>query len=227
MLRHMPHQKIKGAIAKNRFTVDRGLEEYGDLLGPSFLRAIQKLKKGQHWIDSGSGETRALIEFAESSKNPPRLTGITFKVTKSSKAAGIPRVHLIKGKYFESLSTKQIPAADLITDVLGIINYTYDLSKTLEKILRLLKRNGTLLVYLPYWTTIIEDQNGKRLFLVDWLRSIPGLEIRILNRRGKKDKDFSFVIRKKVNKVRFPKLILIESVHHNSVARVFRVNSGV
>lgn len=58
-------EKLNGLIDSNRFMTQRGMDEYIEIFPDSLLVEMAKLNKEHHWIDAGSGEGYALLDFLE------------------------------------------------------------------------------------------------------------------------------------------------------------------
>ncbi|MFM8313962.1 MAG: hypothetical protein ACKOA8_06720 [Deltaproteobacteria bacterium] len=65
--------RLTSLIDSNRFETQRGIEEYIELFPDSFLVELAKLNKHQHWIDAGSGEGYASLDFFQRSIDPERI----------------------------------------------------------------------------------------------------------------------------------------------------------
>lgn len=142
-----------------------------------------------------------LVTFSQLNKKPAdqraRVTGVTYKYNVESisylKAEFVrPRFvrsgrgRWLEGRYFEDIPDAEIGAADLITDVFGVAAYAPRLDEVLRKYLRLLRDGGVAYVFLGIQGgDALDDKvfvwrDGKRLSLVEWLQTVPGVEARKL-----------------------------------------------
>jgi SAM-dependent methyltransferase len=219
---------IKKTVEENVFTIDRGLKEYEDYFGPQFIRDLQKLKANDHWIDGGSGNAYAQKDFLGSRDghkirpNGPKLTAITLKYPENQpKNLGHGQFIVLSGRYFEDIPTSEIRSADLITDVVGILNYSDQLDVALTKYLDLLKPNGKIYVFIPNNITFIK-RGQRSLPLTEWLTTIPGLWIRpVYSKRSPYPSEFTFTIEKVGCGIQVPPLRLSRAVHPFVVMREF------
>lgn len=224
---------IKKVVEENVFTIDRGLKEYEDYFGPQFIQDLRRLKRDDHWIDGGAGNAYALKEFLGSRDghrirpDGPNLTAITFKYPANQPKRlgpvrqGENQFIVLSDRYFEDIPTPEIRPADLITDVVGILNYSDQLDVALKKYLDLLKPHGKIYVFIPNNITFIK--RGKRsLPLTEWLKSIPGLLIRpVYCKRSPYPSEYTFTIEKVGCGIQIPRLRLSRAVHPFVVMREF------
>lgn len=219
---------IKKVVDENVFTIDRGLKEYEDYFGPKFVHDLNKLKREDHWIDGGAGNAYAQKDFLGSRDghriipNRPKLTAITFKYpTNQPKTLNHGRFTVLSGRYFEDIPISEIGSAQLITDVVGIINYTHQLDLVLQKYLDLLKPNGKIYVFIPNSITFIK-RGKSSIDLTEWLKSIPGLLIRpVQSKKSPYPSDFTFTIEKSGCGIQIPRLRLTHAIHPGTVVREF------
>jgi hypothetical protein len=224
---------IRRVVETNRFTTDRGLKEYTSYLGPEFTRSLARLKEDGHWLDGGSGSAYAQKDFLGSRDGHvivggrPRMTAITkvYPDDQPKELAG-GRFRVLSGRYFEEIPTQEIPRADLITDVVGIINYSDQIDLALEKYLGLLKPDGTIYVFIPPSLTFI--RRGDDTFsLIDWLRSIPGLLVREPEAPASPfPAGYVFTLRKIACGIVIPRLRLAAASHRFMLIREFQVDDG-
>lgn len=217
---------IKKVVEDNLYTTHRGLKEYIQYFGPEFEQDIDSLTESMHWIDGGAGSANAQKDYLKTraDKSIPFLTPITVKYP-----AAEPRIlhggkfKVFADRYFEEIPLEDIASADIITDVVGILNYTLALDVSLDKYLKLLKPGGKIYVFIPPHITDIETKSGKVFKLREWLTSIPGLATRSLKTpHSPYPNELSYVVEKQTEKINVPKLRLEKAVHDHVVLRKFR-----
>lgn len=217
---------IKKVVEDNVFTTDRGLKEYIQYFGPEFETDINSLRASMHWIDGGAGSANAQKDYLKTRGNRPipYLTPITVKYPLAE-----PRIlrdgkfKVFADRYFEDIPLEELAPADLISDVVGIINYTNALDVSLDKYLRLLKPGGKIYVFIPPNITNIETKSGKILKLREWIDTISGVATRSLKTPySPYPNNLSYVVEKKTPNVVVPKLRLEKAKHDHVVLRHFK-----
>ncbi|MES2856003.1 MAG: hypothetical protein V4692_09070, partial [Bdellovibrionota bacterium] len=155
------------------------------------------------------------------SQNAPQMTAITYKG--DAPAAPTPTFKMLSGRRFESIPDEELELADVITDIVGVLNYTSTLDLVFKRYISLLKPGGKIFIFLPSPITWILT-GDERISLFEWLSRIEGLRVRELPTKPGEFNRSSFVIEVKSNKIDIPSLALEDSVHRHAVIRVFREN---
>lgn len=218
---------IHEVVEKNDYTIDRGLKEYIEYFGDTFAKDLEQLKPSDHWIDGGAGNANAQKNFLRNlqkeKKSIPNLSAITVKYPESEARTLLDgKFKVFADRYFEDIPLSELAPADIITDVVGIINYTEALDVSLDKYLKLLKPNGKIYVFIPDSITKIKKLDGKIMNLFDWINSIPGLKAKPLTpTHSPSPIIFSFVIEKTALDILVPKLKLHAAAHRVMVMRNF------
>lgn len=220
---------VKRVVKENQFTVTRGLKDYQDFFGASFRKDLQSLRGSDHWLDGGAGNAYAQKDFLGSRDGKriladrPKMTAVSLVYPADeplSLAQG--RFRMLAGRYFEEIPIGELEKADLITDVTGILNYTEQLDWVLERYLNLLQPNGKIYVFIPRHITRIRTARGAELSLVQWLKTISGLQItEIKDQRVPYPSDQSFIIERVASNVKVPKLKLLSARKQVAVFREF------
>lgn len=226
-------------LSKNSFNVSRGLEAYESQFGPEFLSVVSRLGPKERWIDMGAGHARAMTEYVypENAGLPDhirnslglrqgqhaQLTAVAYQRPPlkefRSKFPGLPVLDETQLKYFSGRYVEQIPDAELggaqlITDVFGPTAYSTRLDEVLSKYLRLIDKDGTIFIRSNEIGILLPS--GKKLPLVDWLKSLSGLEVKALDR-------WTFSLKKTSSFEGLPRLILKEMSGSTPPRRVFEV----
>jgi hypothetical protein len=171
--------ELRENVALNKFITNRDLFDYIEELHPDFKKSLDRLGEQSHWIDLGAGKVKAQIEFMKSlprSAGKPYLTAVAFKI---DRWFGVPKFNgklEVHEGLFEKHPTEQWRKADLITDVMGVLSYTTDLSTALQKTFDLLKVNGELYISTSAYATQI-GVHGNKLKFREYLGTIPGLKV--------------------------------------------------
>ena len=218
---------IRKVVEDNVFTTNRGLKKYLDYFGNDFATDLESLSANQQWIDGGAGSANAQKDFLKArikNKKPiPKLTSITVKYPADQpRKLSNGKFEVFADRYFEVIPDNEFKAADIITDVVGILNYTDSLDIALEKYLRILKPLGKIYVFIPSGITQIQKKDGQVLDLIPWINSISGLRASFLsNSTSPYPQQYSFVIEKSNSNIVVPKLKLQTAIHRNVVVRHF------
>jgi SAM-dependent methyltransferase len=216
---------IHKVVEDNFYTTDRGLEQYIQYFGLEFEADINNLTESMHWIDGGAGNAYAQKDYLKTRGNRPIpfLTPITVKYPeKEPLTLQDGKFKVFADRYFEDIPLSELRPADIITDVVGIINYTRALDVSLDKYLKLLKPGGKIYLFIPDFITTIKTKSGEELLLREWIDTIPGLQTNTLSApKSPYRPGFSYVIEKLNPNVVVPKLRLQEATHNNMVFRKF------
>lgn len=121
-------------------------------------------------------------------KQRARTTAISYLAPDNiPRLANKGRFRFITGELFTSISPKvsgeAIGKVDLITDLFGAFVYSPDPDAVLAKYLRVLNKNGRILIVagrglFSYFEHSFVNTKRGRVTLLDWIMNIPGLEVR-------------------------------------------------
>lgn|GEM_PF-4698227 len=156
------------------------------------INRVSDLKNG-HWLDMGAGLMIAQKEYIElvgdqfahfhNDKVIPRITGVSYDAVEWSDsgltANATPNL-TVRHLYglLEDFKDSEIGGADIITDYFGVVSYTRDVSGTLNRYLRLLKKGGYIFLRIGpdgYRTSVIQEGVEQTLF--NWLLSFDAVEL--------------------------------------------------
>jgi hypothetical protein len=166
-------------IEKNNFVTNRSLWEYTHVLDSSFKTRLDSLGENNHWIDLGAGKANAQVEFLKSKKDlnkAPLTTAFCFKLDRLFAPRSYDGKLKIQQGMFESINTENMPKADIITDVFGVLSYSKDMKTSLQKTFALLKLGGELYIHTNNYSTKFQD--GSQTFtMIEFLGRIEGIKI--------------------------------------------------
>ena len=166
-------------IQKNRFITNRDLTEYMHQLHPHFVGALRKLGPENHWIDLGAGKAIAQTQYLKTFdhiQKAPFATAVAFKIDRWLPLPSFKGKLQVREGAFEAQDTSTWRKADVITDVMGVLSYTRDLSTSLQKVVDLLNVNGELYIEFAPWVTSVQDAGTQHKFL-GFLERIDGLQV--------------------------------------------------
>jgi hypothetical protein len=206
------NRKISSAIRFNWFMTKRRLQDYYQELPTAFSSALNELRPQDTWIDLGGGRGLAIEDYLKIDRGyfekPAQTVLITYNL---GRLFGISdydgKLKVLKGRLFEEIPDSEIPRAKLMTDVMGVLSYTKDLSTVLRKIFDHLEVEGSLFVSSNTMMTLIDmpdgrHDGGRHLNLFSFLKEIDGLYVM--------GNPISFRVVKKQENIVIPDLQLID-----------------
>ncbi|MBO9667867.1 MAG: hypothetical protein J7501_13780 [Bdellovibrio sp.] len=169
---------ITQRVVKNDFVTNRHLDEYLKILHPDFANRLTQMTSKNHWVDLGAGKATAQIEFIKTFSDrdlAPQATAVAFKIDRWWMPSLGGKLKTQEGA-FEAQPTSTWQKAELVTDVYGVLSYTADLGRSLQKTFDMMSVQGELYILaLPYGTEV--RIAGKGLSLTEFLQTIPGLKV--------------------------------------------------
>lgn len=173
-----PQQAIQLPSTQHTYQVERRLKDYRENLHWEFSKSLDDLAtRGGHWIDMGSGEGVATEDFHHSlgpSKSKVQLTGITLEMKR--KSPSLQNLTYLVGLPLQELDLRGFAQADIVTDLHGVLAYSYDVDQVLSIYLSLLKEQGGVFALLTA-EQYVETTEGRTLTLAEWIAQIPGLKV--------------------------------------------------
>lgn len=183
---------VESRLAGNRFNVKSNLAWYKETL-PGFEAALDDLKSGDQWMDSGAGLALAMQDYAAKGKatmvavaykkpaeGDEKVTTADVSQLQKFETENVGRFSYLSGKYFGDFSASELAGSGngyrLITDLNGVLTYTRDLSSDLEKFLNMLTFSppGKLIAIIS--ASINHDGSGSTF--TKWLTKNGGVEVR-------------------------------------------------
>jgi hypothetical protein len=235
--------RSKGAQVDEGYTVDRSLAIYTEGLSAGFDSALANLGPEDRWLDIGAGKGQAILDYYTPDYDLSHPEGQDRRGTKAQAVAmsiedrrtalwqqtaaslGENKIRYLFNRRLRQYSPEELGHFQIITDVIGGFSYTDALSPFVEKVLGLLKINGSFYTVLqdvhfedgtnrPYYDgspflTEIEKTDGAKMKVCIWLKSISCVEVTCESRADWKPPLEAFHVRKVCNGVTVPALELI------------------
>jgi 2-polyprenyl-3-methyl-5-hydroxy-6-metoxy-1,4-benzoquinol methylase len=134
-------------IFTNDFNTFRTLSEYNQYFGGKLRPRLRESSgKKKVWIDMGAGSVSAQVAYLNKSENPMTCIAVAFKVPVRIPTEKFKTLRIVEGLQTpETIS--DLPKADLITDVMGILTYAEDQRAILRSYIHRLKPGGSLMIY--------------------------------------------------------------------------------
>ncbi len=184
-------------------TRSRGMPGYLKALGglAGVLRTLSE-QPGAHWLDAGGGAGAAVFGFMEYGVNsftapeyrngsvieppklpPKQLSATLLDLDCPTRPSG--RIAVLTGRFVEQIPDTEMPKSNLITDVEGPFSYSARPDLVLQRYVNALTDDGVLLLGLGSTVNLTMPGRDSRVIgadgvvrtYVEWLQSIPGLEV--------------------------------------------------
>jgi SAM-dependent methyltransferase len=198
----------RGADGRRIYTTDRGLSRYAELLPSGFCDALGRLGSSDRWLDVGAGEGQAILDYyaPEGAAAPaekcagsgPRARAVAISIEdrrtdnwkQQAARLGDNRIRYLAGKRLGQYSSEELGKFQVITDVYGGFSYTDDLSRFVDKVLRLLEVGGGFYTLATgvrledgrdklgtLYLTELEDAFGREVKVCSWLKKISCVQV--------------------------------------------------
>lgn len=156
----------RGEQRPQGYVVDRTLAAYLETLPSAFARSLSGLGPQERWLDIGSGEGQALLDYhsprygASPAHGPLPLARRGAAVAMSIEDRRTPQWHqalkalppgklrYLFGRALRDYSAAELGRFELITDLLGAASYTPELDRYLDVALQSLATGGNLYIVL-------------------------------------------------------------------------------
>ena len=193
-----------GGQTPEGYTVDRGLADYGHVLGADFRSALENLGPRDRWMDIGAGEGQAILDYYgpegwEQRKWKAEVVAISIEDRRTQRwqqtavTVEPEKLRYLFNKRLREYSVQELGRFQVITDVIGGFSYTEDLSLFMEKVLGFLDVNGSFFTLLqdvrseagankPHYAgatylTEILNADGSEGRICSWLKSISCVQV--------------------------------------------------
>ncbi len=223
------HFEIDAATARlimNSYNTSRGLSHYVERLTPtgsSFRNTLLDLPKDSIWLDSGTGLARALIEGLKSFPNISQGIGISYQRPDNfiyPTELG-NRFSYLDGDLIENMAKSGqlnhlMGKVNLITDLYGALSYTKEFAEVLQVLVDLLAQDGKIFFHMTRTKNSVIATHEPGSSLLNWLESIPGLEVTSLTHPNKSKFDNrsnfeTILIRKVSQEVKVPRDLFLKT----------------
>jgi SAM-dependent methyltransferase len=231
----------RGADGRRIYTTDRGLSRYAELLPSGFCDALGRLGSSDRWLDIGAGQGQAIVDYyapqdaaapAEKCRGSgPGARAVAISIEdrrtdnwkQQAARLGDDRIRYLSGKRLRQYSPEELGKFQVITDVYGGFTYTEDLSRFVDKVLRLLEVGGgfyTLAtgVHLEdgkdklgtLYLTELEDAFGRGVKVCSWLKKISCVQVTCESKSDRQRPTELIKIRKVCSDTSVPRMKLVE-----------------
>ena len=239
-----------GGQTRDGYTVDRGLADYGHVLGAGFRTALEHLGPRDRWLDIGAGEGQAILDYYgpegwEQRKSKAQVVALSIEDRRTPRwqqtAATVEaeRLRYLYNKRLRDYSVADLGRFHVITDVIGGFSYTEDLSQFMERVLGFLEVNGSFFTLLqdvqseagtnkPHYAgaaylTEIRNADGSEARVCTWLKSISCVAVSCEQRTSWVPPVEVYAVRKTCDAVSVPRLTPMHFEAGTPPERRFRV----
>jgi len=244
--------RSRGADGRRVYTTDRGLSRYGELLPSGFCDALGRLGSSERWLDIGAGQGEAILDYylpedaaAERCRGSgPRARAVAISIEdrrtddwkQQAARLGDDRIRYLSGKRLGQYSPEELGKFQLITDVYGGFTYTEDLSRFVDKVLKLLEDGGSFYtlatgVHLEdgkdklgtLYLTELEDAFGREVKVCSWLKKISCVQVTCESKSERERPTQLIKIQKVCSDTSVPRTKLVEFEAGYPPARCFQL----
>lgn len=249
----------QGESVPSGYVVGRSLLSYASILPAGFHRSLGDLGPSDRWLDIGAGEGNAVLDYYTArydSLEPlgsKQGSGKAQAVAMSIEDRRTPRwyeiaarlepgqIRYLAGKRMREYTTEELGRFRLITDHLGGLSYTRDLSRFMENVLSVLETGGnfySLLLDVRPETepdpalykdllllTEIENADGADVKVCSWLKRISCVKVTCELHTELKRPIETYSIRKTCNDVAVPPLASLSYQAGTPPPRRFRLGA--
>ena len=245
----------RGTEGRRVYTTDRGLPRYSELLPSGFCDALGRLGSSDRWLDIGAGQGQAILDYsapgdagarAEKCRGSgPRARAVAISIEdrrtenwkQQAARLGEDRIRYLSGKRLSQYSSEELGKFQIITDVYGGFTYTEDLSRFVDKMLRLLEVGGSFYtlasgVHLEdgrdklgtLYLTELEDAFGRDVKVCSWLKKISCVQVTCESKVDLKRPTELITIRKLCSDTSVPHTKLVDFEAGYPPARCFQLD---
>jgi hypothetical protein len=244
----------RGADVPDGYITNRGLSDYAGILPSGFCDALGRLGTSDRWLDIGAGAAQAVLDYyapaddAAPAEKCARPGGLASAVAMSIEdrrtdawhqlAASLgERIRYVSGKALRHYSVEELGKFQIITDVYGGFSYTEDLSRFMDKVLRLLEVGGsyyTIVQYVhleaaksspttDYYQTELVDAAGRPEQVCSWLKKTSCVQVTCESKSAWDPPTEQINIRKVCSDVSVPPMKLLKYQAGNPPNRRFQL----
>lgn len=172
------------------------VSSYEEVLGGLFAKSIQELKENDTYVDSGTGDGNALMEYREIFPHGANVIGIAS--TQPHDLSKVINKELADKKFsfylsdFNNFPTESLAGrVSLLSDVKGAFRYSLYPQKVIQQMGKLLKTDGLAFIEMGYGIGIKPDMvtpeknylnsrqftQGSNMLLHLWFQTIKGFDV--------------------------------------------------
>jgi SAM-dependent methyltransferase len=246
--------RSRRADGRRVYTTDRGLSRYAELLPSGFCDALGRLGSSDRWLDIGAGQGQAILDYyvpedaaapAEKCRgSAPNARAVAISIEdrrrdnwkQQAARLGDDRIRYLSGKRLGQYSPEELGKFQLITDVYGGFTYTEDLSRFVDKVLKLLEDGGSFYtlatgVHLEdgkdklgtLYLTELEDAFGREVKVCSWLKKISCVQVTCESKSERERPTQLIKIQKVCSDTSVPRTKLVEFEAGYPPARCFQL----
>jgi len=232
----------RGADVPSGYITNRGLSDYAEHLPTGFCDALGRLGSSDRWLDIGAGAAQAILDYYAAAGDAPagekcarpgsraRAVAISIEDRRTDKwrqqaaSLGDDRIRYFFGKSLRHYSVEELGKFQVITDVFGGFTYTADLSRFVDKVLRLLEVGGVFYTLVPgvhleggdklgtWYLTELENAAGRPEKVCSWLKKCTCAKVTCESKSDWKRPTELIKIEKVCSDVSVPRMKLLEFV---------------
>ena len=232
----------RGADVPSGYITNRGLSDYAELLPTGFCDALGKLGSSDRWLDIGAGAAQSILDYYAPEGDAPsgekcvrsgakaRAVAISIEDRRTDKwrhqaaSLGDDRIRYLSGKSLRHYSLEELGKFQIITDVFGGFTYTADLSRFVDKVLRLLEVGGGFYTLVPgvhleggdklgtWYLTELENAAGRPEKVCSWLKKCTCAKVTCESKSDWKRPTELIKVEKVCSDVSVPRMKLLEFV---------------
>jgi SAM-dependent methyltransferase len=246
-------EKIYRRRGAGSYTANRGLLRYAEVLPTGFCDTLGGLGRSDRWLDIGAGEGQAILDYyapqADAATEKCRGSGpkahavaISIEDRRTDKwqnraaSLGDDRIRYLSGKRLSQYSFEELGKFQLITDVYGGFTYTENLSRFVDKVLRLLEIGGAFYTVLPavhledgtdklgtWYKTELVDAASRPITVCSWLKQTPCTKVTCESKSDWDEPTQLIKIHKVCSGVSVPRTNLVEYMAGTPPGRRFQL----
>ena len=246
--------RSRRADGRRVYTTDRGLSRYAELLPSGFCDALGRLGSSDRWLDIGAGQGQAILDYyvpedaAAAEKchgSAPKARAVAISIEdrrrdnwkQQAARLGDDRIRYLFGKRLRQYSVEELGKFQIITDVYGGFTYTEDLSRFVDKVLKLLEDGGSFYtlatgVHLEdgkdklgtLYLTELEDAFGREVKVCSWLKRISCVQVTCESKSERERPTQLIKIQKVCSDTSVPRTKLVEFEAGYPPARCFQLD---
>ncbi len=246
-------EKVYRRRGAGSYTANRRLSNYAEVLASGFCDTLGRLGRSDRWLDIGAGEGRAILDYYAERGDAtgetcggfgPRARAVAISIEdrrtdnwrQQAATLGAERMRYLFGKRLSQYSVEELGKFQLITDVYGGFTYSENLSRFLERVLRLLEIGGAFYTVLPavrledgadklgtWYKTELVDAASRPMTVCSWLKQSTCVKVTCESKTDWDEPTQLIKIRKTCNEVSVRRTRLVEYIAGAPPGRRFQL----